>query len=426
MSFGKRRDFLRGLLGVSALSTFATAAAPLTILGAAPSRAQASGVAGNKRYIFVFAEGGWDPLCVFAPLFGAQGAALEPDATPATVGGIEIVDHPTRPTVRRFFERYGSKTVVVNGLSTRSVAHEVCMRIAISGEPDQSHGDWPTLLAHADKDKFSLPLLSLSGPSQSGPFGVVVSKAGAQGQLQGLLSGRIVEQSEAPRRLPSPAAERILDSYLQRRAAAFAAQKQTIPSVQLAESLQRSAALKNVQADVNFAPGQGLQAQLRSAVEAIASGVSRCVSVSSGFSWDTHATNATQSALFEFLFTSLDDVMQQLQNTRDRSGTLLADNTVLVVMSEMGRTPQFNANQGRDHWPYTSALVVGSGIVGGRTIGGFDDFYNGIGIDANTGDLSLSAAAIGPADLGATLLLLGGADPAEYLPFATPIRGMLL
>ena len=43
------------------------------------------------------------------------------------------------------------------------------------------------------------------------------------------------------------------------------------------------------------------------------------------------------------------------------------DETTFVVMSEMGRTPALNGNEGKDHWPYTSALVMGPGLQGSET-----------------------------------------------------------
>ena len=34
----------------------------------------------------------------------------------------------------------------------------------------------------------------------------------------------------------------------------------------------------------------------------------------------------------------------------------LAEETVVVVLSEMGRTPGINGTDGKDHWPWTSAM----------------------------------------------------------------------
>jgi hypothetical protein len=85
-------------------------------------------------------------------------------------------------------------------------------------------------------------------------------------------------------------------------------------------------------------------------------------------SWDTHAHNfswlrgalptldATYSALLEDL--------------NDRG---LLDETLVVLMSDMGRTPQVNPNAGRDHWSYCYTVVfAGAGIRGGTVCGASD------------------------------------------------------
>jgi uncharacterized protein (DUF1501 family) len=51
----------------------------------------------------------------------------------------------------------------------------------------------------------------------------------------------------------------------------------------------------------------------------------------------------------------------------------LLDDTLVVVMSEMGRTPKINGNAGRDHWTYCySILFAGAGIRGGTVCGASD------------------------------------------------------
>jgi uncharacterized protein (DUF1501 family) len=52
----------------------------------------------------------------------------------------------------------------------------------------------------------------------------------------------------------------------------------------------------------------------------------------------------------------------------------LLDDTLLVVMSEFGRTPRINAQAGRDHWPFAQiVLLTGAGVTGGTTYGATDD-----------------------------------------------------
>ena len=51
----------------------------------------------------------------------------------------------------------------------------------------------------------------------------------------------------------------------------------------------------------------------------------------------------------------------------------MAERTLVVVMSEFGRTPIINRNIGRDHWGHCySTLLSGGGIRGGQVLGQSD------------------------------------------------------
>ncbi len=113
-------------------------------------------------------------------------------------------------------------------------------------------------------------------------------------------------------------------------------------------------------------------------------------------SWDTHADN------FGWLrgaLPSLDMTYNALLGDLEEHGLL--DETLVVVMSDMGRTPQVNANSGRDHWTYAySVLFAGAGIRGG-TVHGVTD-----GHAAYVKDHPVSTS-----DICATIYELLGIDP---------------
>lgn len=85
-------------------------------------------------------------------------------------------------------------------------------------------------------------------------------------------------------------------------------------------------------------------------------------------SWDTHANN------FGWLrgaLPSMDATCSTLLEDLQDHGLL--DETLVVVMSDMGRTPQVNGAAGRDHWTYCySVLFAGAGIRGGSVHGASD------------------------------------------------------
>jgi uncharacterized protein (DUF1501 family) len=104
----------------------------------------------------------------------------------------------------------------------------------------------------------------------------------------------------------------------------------------------------------------------------------------------------------------------------------LADEVVLVVCSEMGRSPLLNSQDGKDHWTYTSAMLVGPGVRGGLVAGGFDDDGLGRPTALSTGEPSDKGVALTSAHLGATVLALGGVDPGDYLEGIDPVSALLL
>ena len=111
-------------------------------------------------------------------------------------------------------------------------------------------------------------------------------------------------------------------------------------------------------------------------------------------------------------------------NTEAPSGAALSDETVVVMLSEMGRTGPLNAALGKDHWPWTSMLLMGPGITGNRVIGRFALGFRGVPIDQATGDELEEGDPMAAASIGAGLLELAGVDPRDHLPNVTPFAAI--
>jgi len=86
--------------------------------------------------------------------------------------------------------------------------------------------------------------------------------------------------------------------------------------------------------------------------------------------WDTHQNNFPM--LRETLLPNFDQTYSAFIEDLDQRGLL--DDTLVVTMGEMGRTPKINAQGGRDHWTSCySVLLAGAGIRGGTVYGASDD-----------------------------------------------------
>jgi uncharacterized protein (DUF1501 family) len=85
--------------------------------------------------------------------------------------------------------------------------------------------------------------------------------------------------------------------------------------------------------------------------------------------WDRHTRNFP--ILRENKLPGLDQTYSALMEDLDGRG--LPDETLVVIISKMGRTPRVNAAGGRDHWTYCYSVVFsGAGIRGGSVYGASD------------------------------------------------------
>ena len=397
-----------------------------------PNLARAATPSGaDLKFVFVYALGGWDPTRVLADGFDHDGVDMEPGSERVMTGDLAWIDHPDRPSVRTFFEAYGDRAVAFNGVLIRSIAHEICQMISMTGSTSGIVPDWPAIIAAAAADRYTLPHLVLNGPSYPGDLGTAVARSGANGQLDRLLSGDILAYSDSMVSSPDRPVQDRIDRYLLGRARSAAENARSPSARRLTQDFERATVgatgLKDYRYVVDFDSGTQLSQQIDVVVAALKAGLSRCVTVSSGFLWDTHVDNdATQSGLWNQTFQDLGTLMSKLQTTPGQSGGSLADETVVVVMSEMGRTPQLNGFGGKDHWPYSSWLAFGPGLGGGRSIGAFDDYWYGKFVDPATGEVTESGGeGLSAESVGATLLALADIDPAEHVEAAKPITGVL-
>ncbi len=87
-----------------------------------------------------------------------------------------------------------------------------------------------------------------------------------------------------------------------------------------------------------------------------------------GYSWDSHVNSKDVG---DHLIPGLDQSLSALLMDLEERGML--DETLVVCLGEMGRTPRGNANWGRDHWSTLfPAVIAGAGVRGGTVHGQSD------------------------------------------------------
>ena len=378
-----RRRFLYRLGG---------AAAALTA-GLHAHRAPAAVPGGGRpcNVVVVLAYGGWDAMWALDP----KPDSPEVDRIPGDVqnfGELPIWTHPDRPAVTQFFTDWGSRTAVINGIGVDSLAHETCAKMMLAG----GLGERPDVAALVGAElgrELPLPYLALSAQAKMHGLEEASGRLGASNQLMALSTpefGWPAEGQSQPDvglglvRDEQLAIREFLDLRARRWADGVAAspRSQTQADDYLA-SLGRANALQDVAADGGYLADLSLfettDAPWEHVAAALAGGVSRSAMIQPELFWDTHSDNASQGTMHEQFFGALNALMAAL-STR---GVL--DETVVLVASEMGRTPRHNAQGGKDHWPWTSAMLVGPGVAGGRAYGRTDEWLQPSPVDLATG-----------------------------------------
>jgi hypothetical protein len=117
--------------------------------------------------------------------------------------------------------------------------------------------------------------------------------------------------------------------------------------------------------------------------------------------WDTHGDNFR--LLKDTLLPPTDQgVAALLEDLRERG---LLEETLVVWMGDMGRTPRINNGAGRDHWSFCySVLLAGGGVRPGQVYGSSD----------RTASYP-STSPVSPADLAATIYHCLGIDPRTHV-----------
>jgi hypothetical protein len=136
--------------------------------------------------------------------------------------------------------------------------------------------------------------------------------------------------------------------------------------------------------------------------------------------WDNHLNLATYAnrnpgdprSASHALIPGLDKALAALIGDLTDRGML--DETLVLVMTDFGRTPKINSTGGRDHWPNCfSVAMIGAGVHGGQVIGASDALGEFV-----------KDRPVTPGDLSSTIYTLLGIDPNQELrtPDGRPIR----
>lgn len=371
----ERRDFLK----LSAYSGLALAA-PF-----APRTAEAADPYAGKFFIYIHAGGGWDPTSLIDPK-GREGdramnnafteirsagnirypaGIYNPQAGQMGAAGFSIFGGQDQ--YPNFFEKHYQRLTVINGIDVGTNDHDGGTRAMASGELREGFPSYAALFAsQVAKDK---PMAYFGGGGYTFTGGLVpVTRANNVRALQDAAypnrwyaddvtfhSEKTMKRITDAQRLRN---QRLIQGATLNR---YRSIWNTLFTVRDGDNEMKR--LTDLLGDVQLT-GDNIQRQARLALVAYRAGLAASASLSYG-GFDTHNNHDQQHIpqLRELLY-YVDWIYEEIGNQG-----IDHNKVVILVGSDFGRTPFYNATNGKDHWSISSMFALGGGVPGNQRLG---------------------------------------------------------
>ncbi len=385
-------------------------------------RAVAATSTAPRRLIVVLAQGGWDTTWALDPKV-ASATTDVPVGAPQMFGNLDVFTDASRPNVTSYFTRYAPVTAIVRGIEVASVSHQECVKRMATGTRNETNPDLAAIVAHDRGNDLPLPYLILGDTAFAGPYAVSAGRVGATNQIIALLDPTQAYQTNGRPPLATTSAE---DALLSRYADATVRRLHDTRGAtgynrkrvdDFSEAIGRGKRLQSVRAGFG-ARGRTLtlDSQIDLALDALEQDISQTVMTSTRLGWDTHNDITDQSGFHETTFAGLTRLLDGLSTRAGRNaGTKMIDDTTVLCISEFSRTPKLNSTGGKDHWPVTSAMVIGAGVRGGRAYGASSNAMESLSVDFATGKPSASGRVLASNQFAAGVLSACGVTAVDHL-----------
>ncbi len=367
-----RRDFLK-LCGMAGLG-LACPIGPRSYSLEAQNRNEAPPYDG-PYYIVFNASGGWDTTYLMDPKGVGDINRLFKVGDILTKG-----NHKFAPIAKHiqggmsnesFFGEFGNELFTLNGLDYSVNNHSPGARYMATGKLDSlAYPTFAALVAACKGPTCPLSFLTFGNYSATGNI-VAMSRVPYLPSLQKIANADAIEGNPK-----SPYHD---DFALNRIEKALREQRETrltmplLPRQERAESMLYAAqinskAMQRVTRHIpSTIPKERLAQQAEIALAFFKAGVCVSANLSIG-QFDSHVNNdQDQMKLLPELLAGIAYVMRRAEALKIR------DKLVVIIQSEMGRTPTYNKQNGKDHWSIGSIMFLGPRIKGNRVIGATDE-----------------------------------------------------
>ena len=327
-------------------------------------------------YVVFNASGGWDTTYLMDPKGVNEINRLYKAGDIQTHGAHKFA--PTAAHIENgmsnetFFKAYGDELLVFNGLDYSINNHSPCKRYMATGKLDSlSYPTFAALVAACRGPETPLAFLTFGNYSATGNL-VPMARIPYLSSLKFIAAADSIKGIS---RLPyhDDFAQNLIEKTLDERSKAPLMTGQ-LPRAERAQSMlyaaqSNSKALKRAIPFISDKDPKGgrLPRQAEIALSCFKAGV--CVSANLSITqFDSHAKNdRDQMKLIPEFLSGIDFLIKRSEELGIR------EKLVIIVQSEMGRTPHYNKGDGKDHWSIGSIMFMGQGITGNRVIGATDE-----------------------------------------------------
>jgi hypothetical protein len=328
--------------------------------------------------VMVQASGGWDPTLLCDPkpnLNNSYG-----DGEVGQAGNISYA--PIGLDADAFFQTHYGKMLVVNGIDVKTNSHDAGQRHTASGHLGEGYPCMAAVAAGLVAPELPMSFLTFGGYDRT---------SGLVAPTRNLDTNRLAELAHPDR---INATQETGPTYHNERAqtmirlarearAEVTVREQRLPRYVNSMDTLMTARMGSDQLqlleEVLPAPdGDGDRRRIQLLVAAYKAGICCAGNLAQG-GFDTHDDHDNRH------IPRMNDLLADvnfLWEEAERQG--VAQDLVVVIASDFGRTPNYNGGNGKDHWPVSSMIVMGAGVPGNKVVGLSDEGHNSVWLDPVT------------------------------------------
>lgn len=417
-----RRQFLQRLAWAGASGLMA---------GVGSGTAQAATAYTGKLLINIQLTGALDVTSFGDPKTNVTGKPIINNwATTSAVGQAGNIAYAPFASNAAFFDKYYRDILIINGVDAQTNSHTVGVLHNWSGRNSEGFPTLTALFSAVNQSGMPMPYLNFGGFAATQGI-TSVTQIGRMSVLQNLVEPNYAESS-SKRYVNDADWQRITAMHsaglAARSGAATTIEAASRQQQAYADALVKSSSITDFadllpaasQLEATRRVGTGnstLHQQLQVSLLAFKAGVSVSADVFEG-GFDTHDD---QDARLAPRLANVTDALDYCWTYAASLG--LADRLVLVMGSDFGRTPFYNAAEGKDHWPIGSVMVMQKNAsFTNRVVGLTDSGHNALKINPATLQADSAGIILKPAHVHKALrkqLGLASSVATQLFPFNT-------